>query len=330
MNTAVSPENAPRIALACCSDAGYAPHATAMLFSAVSSTPEARFALYYLQDPDFPETLRAQITQAMQRFGTRAELHFVTVPDGLVQGLPLFEFMKPGAMRPVMWYRVFLPQLLPQEARVLYLDCDTLVVKSLTLLWQTALDGQPLAAVSNPFSAGYARNGKSWPANCGLARDEDYFNSGVMLLNLDYFRANDITHRVIEHGVTNAGWTRFGDQDSLVVVLHGARVPLHPRYNLMRTIISTGASRAVFGPAVVSEAIADPAILHFEGTIKPWNDPTQHPFGRLYTRVARQLPWPVRDASFGLMDVDNFLIRRDWVPLLRAFRRLLRLVGIKR
>ena len=65
-----------------------------------------------------------------------------------------------------------------------------------------------------------------------------------------------------------------------------------------------------------------PAILHFEGTTKPWVDPTQHPFGRLYTRIARRLPWPVREARLGLIDVENFLTRRDWTRAQRAVRRL--------
>lgn len=309
------------IVLACSSDVGYAPYAAAMLHSALTRTPEARFTIHYLQDPDFPDTERARLKQALAPFGPRADLRFITVPDTLVEGLPLFQFMKPGLIRPVMWYRVFLPQLLPDTPKVLYLDCDTLVTDSLLPLWQTAVEGKAIAAVTNPFWEGY-NEGVAWPSVCGLPKPEAYFNSGVMLMNLDYWRGNDVTHRVTAHGIANAGWLRFGDQDSLNALLHAARAPLHPRYNLMRIIIMTSDARRVFGHAPVSEAIRHPAILHFEGTTKPWVDATGHPYGRAWARTAKQLPWPATRTPPGLNDIENFLTRRDWVRLRRLFRRL--------
>lgn len=311
-----------RIALACNSDADYASHAAVMLYSAVRNTPEASFIIYYLHDPDFPEGARMRLHKALSCFGHRAELCFIAVSDELVDGLPLFPFMKNGAMRPVMWYRVFLPQLLPDEPKVLYLDCDTLVMQSLLPLWQTKIDDKALAAVTNPFSEGYRVNGRTWPDICGLSRNEDYFNTGVMLLNLDYFREHGLSSKVQEHGRANADWVRFGDQDSLVVMLHALRVPLHPRYNLMRIIIMTSDSRRVFGHEAVSAAISAPSVLHFEGTTKPWVDPTAHPFGRAYTRYAKQMPWPTRRTSYSLLDIENLLTRHNWIRLRKWFRRV--------
>lgn len=310
------------IRLACNSDAAYAPYAAAMLHSALVQTPQARFTVYYLQDPDFPEPARARIHQALARFGSRVELHFITVPDALVTGLPLFKLMVRGAVRPVMWYRVFLPQLLPNVPKVLYLDCDTVVMDSLEPLWMTDLADRPIAAVSNPFVAEKA--GKPWTEVCDLPCSEAYFNSGVMLMNLEYFRAHDISRRVVAHGLANADWVRFGDQDSLVSVLHAERLPLHPRWNLMRCIIMTGDARRLFGHAAVEQAIRHPGIVHFEGTTKPWVDPTQHPYGRAYLRHAKRLPWPVPRTSFRLLDIENFLTRHNWIGLRRLFRRLSR------
>ena len=314
-------ESYPHIVLACSSDVGYAPYAAVMLHSALARTPQAHFTIHYLQDPDFPESARDLLRQSLAGFGARADLSFITVPDTLVEGLPLFQFMKPGLIRPVMWYRVFLPQLLPDTPKVLYLDCDTLVIDSLLPLWQTEVSGKAVAAVSNPFWEGY-NEGKPWPTVCGLPTPKDYFNSGVMLMNLDYFRAHDVSRRVVEHGIANADWIRFGDQDSLNALLHAVRAPLHPRYNLMRIIIMASDSRRVFGHATLSEAITRPAILHFEGTIKPWVDATQHPYGRSFSRTARRLPWPTVRTPPSLLDIENFLTRRDWIRLRSLFGRV--------
>lgn len=307
-----------RIALTCSSDDGYAPHATVMLLSALRSTPKARFAIHYLVDPDFPDATRRLVRQALARFGERAELRFHTVPDEWVQGLPLFKFMKAGEIRPVMWYRLFLPRLLPDEPKVLYLDCDTLVVDSLEWLWRQPLGDKLLAAVSNPFWDADS----DWYARLGLPRRDGYFNSGVMLLDLDRFRAESVTEAVLEHGRANAGWTRFGDQDSLVAMLHGRRLALPPRWNVMRILMMAGQSRQIFQPAELIEAIRRPAIIHFEGSTKPWVNPAKHPWGRIHARYARSLPWPVPSQPWGLADIDNFLTRRHWLGLRRRFRTL--------
>lgn len=306
-----------RIVLACCSDAAYAPHAATMLLSALERTPGARFTVHYLVDPDFPEATRETVRGALARHAARLELHFHTVPDRLVEGLPLFSHMKAGSLRPVMWYRLFLPELLPQEDKALYIDCDTLVTDSLLPLWNTELGEHALAAVTNPSWKGDMA--ENWAERCGLARREDYFNTGVMLLNLAAFRRHGWTQQVLEHGRANADWTRFGDQDSLVVVLHKHRLPMDPRWNVMRIVALSGNSRELFTAAQMRDVLRRPGIIHFEGSTKPWMDATKHPYGRLHQRYARQLPWSVREVPWQWQDLENFLIRRDWPRLQRLF-----------
>ena len=69
----------------------------------------------------------------------------------------------------------------------------------------------------------------------------------------------------------------FGDNDALSVVLGERRVRLHPRWNRMNQL-DLPWSREIFGERMVSEALRDPAIRHFEGVgdDKPW-DPAAAP-----------------------------------------------------
>ena len=64
-----------------------------------------------------------------------------------------------------MWYRIFLPELLPDVDRVLYLDADTIAVDSLAPLWEIDLDDSYLGAVTNVFQANHVHR----PAELGLA-----------------------------------------------------------------------------------------------------------------------------------------------------------------
>lgn len=80
-----------------------------------------------------------------------------------------------------MYYRLLAPRLLPKELkRVLYLDPDILVINPLRDLWEMDLRGNLFATA--------AHTGKTELANhvnrLRLGVDHDYFNSGVLLMNL--------------------------------------------------------------------------------------------------------------------------------------------------
>lgn len=315
-----------RLVLTCSSDGKFAPHAGVMLMSAVAHTPDADIHIYYLHDPAFPEPTKAELRRNVAA-DPRVTLDFVEVPDALVEGLPLFRHQKPGSMPAVMWYRVFLPQLVPQESRILYLDCDLIVLDDLSPLWDADVSGHPLAAVSNPFDQ-HPRHRKirELPGRLGLPGPEFYFNSGVMLLNLEWFRQHDLTRRLVEHGRAHADITLFADQDSLCALLYRERLPVPPRWNLMGTILVSTSSRQIFRGEELREAFERPAIVHFEGPDKPWHDPRFHPYGRRYQRFARRTPWPVPRKPVAMKDLENVLIRKQWLWLHRQYKRARRVL----
>lgn len=310
-----------RIVLACASDAGYAPYAAVMLASAIAHTPDADFLACFLHPADFPERTRLLVRQALKPYGRRVELRFIAVADQRLEGLPLFENVKSGAIPPVTWYRVLLPELLPGENRALYVDSDTLVLDSLLPLWNTDLQGKPLAAVCNPFWNN--DKDRDWLATMGLEDGRAYFNSGVLLMDLECWRRQAISASVIEYGHTHVGWIRFPDQDALVAVLHDQWVSLAPRWNGMRAVLFPGKHTAteLFTQEELKDALSRPGIVHFTGSAnKPWIDPREHPYGRIHQRFARKLPWPVVSARLSLRDVDHFLTRHNHLRLRQWFR----------
>ena len=298
-----------------------------MLVSAIRNTPDTDIHIYYLHGPDLGDAEQARVRSAVERHGNRVHLNFRLVPDELVTGLPLFRGMKPGSLRPVMWYRAFLPQLVPSEPKILYIDSDMIVLDDLRKLWATDLGGKPLAAVSNPFFSHTAMD-YDWPLTLGLPSRHDYFNTGLMLLDLDHFRKHHLQEKVLAHGRSNAGITRFGDQDSFSMLFHKDRVPLSPRWNLMRTIMLAPLSYEIFGAAELRRAIRTPGIVHFEGPFKPWIQPARHPFGRLYTKYAKDLPWPVPSPMWGLDDLEALCLRRQWFNAYDHIKRWRKRLGL--
>ena len=81
-----------------------------------------------------------------------------------------------------MYYRLLAPHLLPEGLdRALYLDPDTLVINSLRPLWDLDLAGHLFAAASHTGKTELVHNLNQ----VRLKTDREYFNSGVLLMNLE-------------------------------------------------------------------------------------------------------------------------------------------------
>ena len=157
------------------------------------------------------------------------------------------------------------PDILPAEvSRVLYLDCDTVVQEDLTRLFDVDLKGHALAAVHNMVSPDRViETGPPVRQVQFGAVAPGYFNSGVMLFDLDVWRRLRYTARIRDL------WARFGehlhgpDQDVLNLAFAGEWQPLSPVWNKM---VGTG-----LGTATEDWFTSPNGILHYIGASKPWH-----------------------------------------------------------
>ena len=201
------------------------------------------------------------------------------------QGLPV-----EGFTRKATWYRIFLPRLLAGVDRLLFLDCDLVVADSVAELWATDVEDHYLAAVTNVFMVDHLFR----VDELGLSDPRDYFNAGVMLMNLDAMRRDGCTEAMYEYGTAHAAELVFRDQDVLNVILGRRRKALHPRWNVMNSVVRFPYSPDVFGVRAVEEARRAPAIRHFEGPglNKPWHAACDLEGRELYAEHRRHTPWP--------------------------------------
>jgi lipopolysaccharide biosynthesis glycosyltransferase len=253
-----------------------------MLHSVVAHAEGLPVHVHYLHGPGYPRRSAEAIERMLDEHGARAS--FVEIAPERIAGLPV-DSLFTGAM----WYRVFLPDLLPEVDRVLYLDVDTIAADSLLPLWEMDLSGHYLAAVTNVLMPQH----RDRPAALGLTGPEVYFNSGVLLMNLDEMRANGCTVALLEYARRMGSSIEWPDQDALNVVLGRQRLPLHPRWNSMNSLRFPW-STDVFGAEAVREARARPAIRHFEGPDdnKPWHYMCTQDHAELYFLHRRATPWP--------------------------------------
>jgi lipopolysaccharide biosynthesis glycosyltransferase len=271
------------IHIACAADGSYVPHSAAMLHSALAHRDRNPIHVHYLHGSDFPAETAEPLAEMVESEGGKVSFHEIS--SERVADLPTLDYITAST-----WFRIYLPELLSDLDRVLYLDVDTVVLDSLDPLWETDLRGHLLAAVTNVPELDQVDHS----ARLGLSGPGAYFNAGVLLLNLEMMRREDSTAALREYTLSHLADLTLSDQDGLNVVLGGRRLPLHPRWNCMNAVLYFPWSREVFGVEEVEEARRNPAIRHFEGPAdnKPWHYLCQWGMRELYWYHRQQTPWP--------------------------------------
>ena len=190
-----------------------------------------------------------------------------------------------------MYYRLLAAQLLPEEMhRVIYLDPDILVINPLRPLWELDLAGNLFAAA--------AHTGKTELANSvnqvRLGTDHDYFNSGVLLMDLDAGRRWINPEALFDFTRRHARELLFPDQDLLNMLYGSLVLPLddavwnYDARNFNNYYLRSG------GDCDMDWVFAHTAVLHFCGKAKPWKPGYRRRFGPLYRHYMRltQLAMP--------------------------------------
>lgn len=95
------------------------------------------------------------------------------------------------------YYRLFIASLFPQYEKILYLDCDLVVLGDISKLFAIDLGGNILAAAPEQ----YVQNTPEFRQYAELAlgvNPDKYVNAGVLVINLKEFRNNNVEDKFVE------------------------------------------------------------------------------------------------------------------------------------
>lgn len=179
-----------------------------------------------------------------------------------------------GHFVPHVYSRILAPEILPTEVeRFLYLDADLLVLDDVSKLYATPLDGNIVAAATDmAVPVVSAPMGLKRHEELGIAANTPYFNAGVYLADVRAWKDASITLEAIEYLDRYRSDVNLLDQDALNAVLHDRWRRLDVRWNLIASL----ANRHHYRPAGIDaeeyrRAVQQPAIVHYAGLLKPWN-----------------------------------------------------------
>jgi lipopolysaccharide biosynthesis glycosyltransferase len=274
--------------IVCATDGNYLSHCTVMLQSLCLHVREkSDLRVFLILDNVSPQVFAKGIPHLYEILPS---LSIIRADSG-----PLDHFPVSGHASIATYFRLLLPSLLPAELqRVIFIDADTVVTSDLEELWRLPLEGKALAALKVPFKD---VDDDYQPG--------DYFNAGVMLIDLDRWRQADVLRRGGEFARANPQSLRYWDQDVLNHLFQADWLPFHDRWNACPHLFGLFPGFSLDPnhlTASEQEAIADPAIVHFAGggwMVKPWNARCLHPLRHHYLHARSLTPWaadPLDDA----------------------------------
>lgn len=231
------------------SDNNYAAGVMVLIASAAFHNPEAIFTVL---DMGIAEENRQRIDALRGRLGVT--INRIEVDTDVFSNLSV----KRKHLTTSTYLRFLLPSLLPDEKRVLYMDCDMLVLGDLTPIWQVDLEGKPLAAVPCPS-----------PGPLELAATKTsmgtYINAGLLVMDLDLWRKEDIVTKCLNLLQDTSQELLSEDQSALNIVCTSNIKFLPAKYNIYTDPKAYKATADVPNEAVV---------LHYVVNSKPWQIPS--------------------------------------------------------
>ncbi len=204
------------VVLALASNERYFPGLYCAVVSALSRLNPTRKVNLKVLDGGISESSRDSLSRLTDRFGELARLQFVPVDPSVFGKATL----GPGQSH-MTYCRILLPHLV-DVPRLIYLDCDVLVFRDLSELFDLELStGKVLAAVPDSETLSLAEDSLVVAKTMKLPAEGAYFNCGVMLMNLAELRKQHFFERAIEFLNAWRANYRFWDQSAINFLLHG-------------------------------------------------------------------------------------------------------------
>lgn len=272
------------IHIAFCINDAYAKYACVTIKSIVDNHPDEMVTIHVLS-ADISEKSKERLSESIIGAESHVVLVYYVVDDTKFEGLRV----KPRW--PICaWYRLALCEILPQEVhRVLYLDADTVVDANLFHLFQLDMENKSIAAVHDSHCLiDYQR-----PVHLGYDESKGYVCSGVLLMNLDYWRKHNLLDTLINWARNHYDLLRFPDQDTLNVVCQDSKIILPLNYGNTTHAMWTDKSYELYLDEI-KECVNHPIIIHL--TAKPWFRDTcrMHPQYGIWRRYNKKLKHPVK------------------------------------
>ncbi len=268
------------IHIACCSNEKLAPMFGVVVTSVGINVTSDDVMMYLLHNGLKDNTVK-RLKKIADRYNVR--LKFLEIDLEILKDCPTNEKIHYGNI--MMYARLLLSSMLPDLDKVIYLDCDLVVCKDLKSLWETDVNDVAVAMAPD-----FWYQDKETLSRLGISNN--YLNSGVIVMNLDYWRKHDVQNKLLSYIINKGNELIYNDQDALNAILQDERRQLPVKYNVTPHYFHRNLDNY---PKEMHEEIRDaridPVVFHYTGPVKPWSLGCYVPGKKLFRKYQKESGW---------------------------------------
>ncbi|BBD58573.1 glycosyl transferase family 8 [Nostoc sp. HK-01] len=296
------------IFLVCAADNNYAMPLAVTVRSALANLKSKRKISLLIIDGGISKSNKKKIIKSFSP--EQIDIYWVQPDNKIFENLVLSRHLTISC-----YYRLLITEFLPQEVnKAIYLDSDMVVTGDLEELWNIDIADNYVLAVQDDVQLYISMStGLRNYQDHGLSPDRKYFNSGLLVINLEKWRTENIGLKVISYLRENIEYAP-DDQDGLNAVMAGKWGELHPKWNQMPRVYNYLSSEdSPYPEDIYQEMLHNPGIIHFTNAPKPW-----------YSGLRTQCQHPKKHLFFQYLDMTSWKGWRDtyWRRLGRKMGKL--------
>ena len=174
------------IHIACCSNEKMAPMFGVVMTSVGVNVKSDDVMLYLLHNGLKVKTIK-RLNEISRRYNV--SLRLMEIDSNILKHCPVDANIHYADI--MMYARLLLPTMLPDLDKVIYLDCDLVVNSDLKELWDFDVNGVAVAMAPDHLYKDATTLERLKMTN------GEYLNSGVIVMNLEYWRKNNVKIRVL-------------------------------------------------------------------------------------------------------------------------------------
>lgn len=249
------------IDILCATDKNFVPYCGIMLTSLFENNKDEHIVVFLLVDDTVKEQDKSKYLLLAEQY--RQSIQIIQVDAATFEKYPVYNQQWTNSI----YYRLLAAELLPSSIdKVIYLDADIIVTRSIREMWEFDIEKYAVGAVYDAWSPN-----KQVYERLGLDFDGLYFNSGSMVINLKYWREHELSKQYMQYIKDNFKKLWFNDQDTLNGVLFNQKRMLPVACNYQVPLLQKSLFEALNDKQkteILQTGI--PLIMHYSASNKPW------------------------------------------------------------
>lgn len=265
------------------SDDNYAPYLGVALYSLIENTnPDHEYHIYvFYRNMSLEHRRRIQSLEKKH-----VQVKFIDIS---VKNDWLNQYKTESYFTVETTFRLFIPELLPEYDKVLYVDCDMIILDDVAKLFEIDLGN---SVVAGAHMAVTEERKNYWEEHLKISLDSA-FNAGFLLIHCPFFVKEKIKEKCL--AMLQEDWEReqphllFPDQDALNISCSNkvTHFPMHWNFEWLFSAVTEEFGCSEQAEKDCLEAVSSLKLIHYDSYIKPWNQP-ERPLAQYFWYYAKK------------------------------------------